>query len=428
MENKFRFSEARLKALQPPKKERASYYDTDVKELELRVTPTGVKSFYVYRWSSALQKPVRAFLGKWPSCSVNQARKEAHTLIRDIIDGKDPSAKKRLVRDELTLGTALENYFTTLRLAERKPATFTLYHYLTERFLKDWKARKLASITTEQVLSLRARARDKDGTRAVKRDKTRSEKSDRTVTANRLIRVLSQTYNHAIRGGWNGKNPCLLVKPFPERRVTRRLEEDEIGSFLETCNQIRAAGDWTVDYLLMCLYTGARRRNVAAARWSDIGLEFGVWNIPDTKNNLGQKVYLSTPLKTLLAERREVFGNNPYVFPGPSKSGHLEEPRKILHKVLKEAGIDPTDFTIHTLKHSLISFSYAAGINPLVVTRMGGHRLPGITAQVYGHASEQQVKEGYERAAAYMNELYKNYLKEKEKKAQKGKALEGGKR
>ena len=103
-------------------------------------------------------------------------------------------------------------------------------------------------------------------------------------------------------------------------------------------------------------------------------------------------------VKEILTERKKIFGGSEFVFPAESKSGHTEEPRKLLRRVLKKSGIDPVGFNVHALKHSFVSFAYEAGINPVVVSRMGGHRVPGITAR-YGHASEGKVKQAYQTVA-----------------------------
>ena len=405
IEKRFRFTEPRIKALIcPPPASKAYYYDTSLPGLEIAVTKSGTKSYSAYHWSNAAGRPLRVALGKWPTLTVETARKLAANSIREIVSGSNPNAAKRALRDELTVASAADRYFEFLQAQERKTSTLVTYEYFNRRFLVPWKNKRLNTITVENILNLRTKVRDKDGegSQGPKQDpankKTRPEKKDRRVTANRVVRLVSQIFNHAIRSGWNGTNPCDSIKPFPEKPATRRLEDHEVGPFIAACNSLRAAGDPCGDFLLMCLYTGVRRRNISSAMWKDISLQFSTWSIADTKNNLPHRVYLSEQVKQILEQRRKAPPLSPFVFPAVSKSGHLEDPHKGLARALKIAEIDPSGFTIHSLKHSFVSFAYEAGINPIVVARMGGHKVAGITAR-YGHASEKSIREGYERVA-----------------------------
>lgn len=398
-EKKFKFTEARIRDLPVPSSgQRFAFYDSIAPSLECRVTPKGAKTFNLYRWSKTLTQPLRITLGRWPALSVEEARRMAATQLVEVMNGSHPTRNRRNTRDELTLGAAVDTYIDWLRAQERKPTSIKTYEYFATRFLSHWRNRKLATLDAEHIVSLRATIRDKDGTQATAREKRRQEKADRRITANRVIRFLSQVFNNSIRLGWKGINPCNAVKPFPEKPSNRRLEDREVATFLTACDELHQNGDTSVDLLLVCLYSGVRRRNVGAARWADISLEFNSWVIPDTKNNLSHKVYLSPILKKIFQDRKAIVGGSPFVFPASSASGHIEDPLKLLGRVLKKAQIDPTGFTIHTLKHSFVSFAYEAGINPIVVSRMGGHKVSGITAR-YGHASEQNVREGYMQVA-----------------------------
>lgn len=406
------FTETQIMKLAVPATGRLTYHDSRYKEFIVRVTHTGTKSFYVYQWSSALQRPMRVFLGKWPSLSVEKARELARKRIGAIADGEDPRKQKLLARDALTLDAAIKGYFESLKKAERKETTLALYRYLAERYLAPWNSLKLGSITAERILSLRQRVRDQDGSRAIVRDKGRKEKSNRTVSANRVVRLLSQIFNHAISSGWVGANPCHKVKPFPEKSATRRLSDSEIGPFITACEALAEQGDQIGDYLLVCLFSGIRRRNVASARWEHVDLERGVWDVPETKNGLPVRVYLTGKLLEALKrcyERREFA---PYVFPSADGRGCLSEPRKGLARVLALANpkpgkaalvIDPDGLTIHALKHTFVSCAYECGLNPVVVSRLGGHKISGITGR-YGHTSDEKVRDAYATVERYLCE------------------------
>jgi len=288
---KFKFTEARIRDLASPSKgKRFHCYDTQTAQLECRVTSTGAKTFNLYTWSKSLNEPIRVTLGRWPALTVEDARQLAVEHLSEVNRGNHPNRARRASRDALTLGAAVEAYIDWIKAQQRKETTVTIYTYFAKRFLTDWNNKKLSSITADSIVNLRSKIRDRDGALAKPREKKRSEKADRRVTANRVLRLLSQVFNHSIQIGWKGTNPCNTIKPFPEQPSKRRLESDEVAPFLRACEEIRHTGDLTVDYLLICLYTGVRRRNVAAATWADFSLEFNTWLIPDTKNNLPHRV------------------------------------------------------------------------------------------------------------------------------------------
>jgi hypothetical protein len=67
----FNFTKQAIEDLSSPES-RVEYRDEKIPELRLRVTPTGVKSFSVYKRVSG-GSPVRITLGKFPSLSPVQA-------------------------------------------------------------------------------------------------------------------------------------------------------------------------------------------------------------------------------------------------------------------------------------------------------------------------------------------------------------------
>lgn len=83
------------------------------------------------------------------------------------------------------------------------------------------------------------------------------------------------------------------------------------------------------DYVLISLYTGARKMNVLKMRWADVDLDSAVWKIPDTKNDTAQTILLTGPELEILKERFENRTSFEYVFHKKGmKSPHLTDPKK----------------------------------------------------------------------------------------------------
>src|SRR3990167_9493452 len=114
---KLNFTQASLDSLSlPAQGQRATYHDTKVNGLQLRVTANGTKSFYVFQRVNGKPERVRVGRHPYPIMSIDQARKEAKAIIHQIAEGESPAAAKR-VEDaaKQTLAEAVVEY-----LAEKK--------------------------------------------------------------------------------------------------------------------------------------------------------------------------------------------------------------------------------------------------------------------------------------------------------------------
>jgi len=78
----------------------------------------------------------------------------------------------------------------------------------------------------------------------------------------------------------------------------------------------------TRDALLLLLYTGQRRGNVLAMRWSAIDLEHGIWTLgaADTKQRAAQSTPLTAHAQTIL-QRRHADAASDFVFPAHALPG-----------------------------------------------------------------------------------------------------------
>jgi len=113
MEQRINFTKSNLDALpQPPKGKRSLYYDTKMPHLAVRVSDTGNKSFLVYRWVEG--RALKRTLGRYPTITIEQARRQAESYNVQLSNGTDPLDEKREQREEPTLqevfGLYIEDY------------------------------------------------------------------------------------------------------------------------------------------------------------------------------------------------------------------------------------------------------------------------------------------------------------------------------
>jgi len=88
---RLKFVAARLRGIKPPAKDRATYYDTEVRSLTLQVTAAGSKTFYHYAWHD--NKPVRTRLGRLDELTVADARAAAKTIARPASTRRQPTRR-----------------------------------------------------------------------------------------------------------------------------------------------------------------------------------------------------------------------------------------------------------------------------------------------------------------------------------------------
>ncbi len=372
-QNKLNFTKPILNSLElPPSGKRTLYHDIKTPGLGIRVTDNGHKSFVVYRKING--KPERITLGRYPDLSIEQARNKAMEINVAIVQGENPSNKRRLERAEATLGDLFHEYLEGYAKLHKKSwktdeSRFRLH-------LSQWSNKKLSQITKADIQKLHA-------------DMGRNHK----VEANRLIALLSVMFNKATEFGlWDKLNPASGIKKFWEKSRDRFLQSEELPRFFAILAQ--EPNETIRDYILLAILTGARRANLLAMRWDEISWERAEWRIPVTKNDDPQIVTLSEEAVIIL-KRREAIACSDYVFPGSGRSGHLEEPRKGWRRVLEGAQIK--NLRIHDLRRTLGSWQAKTGASLTIIGKSLNHKSPQTTA-IYARLDLDPVRESVEKA------------------------------
>lgn len=429
------FSKERLAALPAPEAgKRVTYYDTKVQGLQLRVSSTGIKTFSVYRRMKGGQ-PERVTLGRFPTMTVEQARKQAVTVNAEIESGANPAAARRAIREEPNFAEMLGEMLEKKKKRDGSP--------ITERTKKDYldtarlhmggiASSKLSHITRSEVKAVHTKA---------------SKKSARQ--ADKAVAIISSVFNYASdHEHFNGTNPASRIQK--NAVVTR----DRFAQSKELPYLFAAIGESSLaDFFLLSLLTGARRSNVQAMAWRDLDLDARIWRIGMTKNGTPQNVTLSPEAVAALSARKRTTGTSPFVFPGEGKTGHLVEPKKAWAAVLLRASLhrlvdhlreldslnteehqraarqiteapaaaekhyraiaddlqldpalyDMTDLRIHDLRRTLGSWQAKTGASLAIIGKSLNHKTHQATA-IYARLDLDPVRQSVETATAAMLE------------------------
>ncbi len=383
-ENKFKFTDERLRKIEPAEVgKRAFYYDDDTKGLRLAVTDKGTKTFQFQAWSPVKQRPIGQTLGKSPEMPLQEARGKAIALLAAIRDGEDPELDKQQRRETLTMTELLEIYMREHSRPHKKSwkdDDGKIRLHLNPTFGK----RLVTEITTDMVRSWHSGLC----------------KTMTPAAANRHLALLKVVYNATLP---DIPNPCRMVRMYKEHSRDRFLQPDELGKFFQAVAAERTEGSPDIaDYVFLSLHTGARRTNVLAMQWKEIDFNLLQWRIPgeQSKNNSIMLVPLVGEVLEVLNRRRQT-ASSVFVFPGSGKTGHLQEPRRGWLRILERAGLEGV--RLHDLRRTMGSYQTICGASTAIVGRTLGHKNPTSTA-VYARMTLDPVRDAMEKAVALMHQ------------------------
>jgi integrase len=253
--------------------------DGKVRGLFLIVQPSGAMSWGVrYRFAGA---PKKFTVGTYPGISLKAARELASEALTSVARGIDPSAQKKAAKTAKRLSDAeaentveaVVNRFKAEYLEEfSRPATIAeTSRMLNKEFVGAYGNRSLMSITDSDIAKLIG---------GIKRRGS-------PVMANRLLGRLKKLFAWAVSQKIVMISPCKDIDPpAPEQSRERVLSESELAHIW------RAAGklDWPFGPIFQLLIlTGARRDEVADARWSEYDLDQRLWTIPRERTKNGRE-------------------------------------------------------------------------------------------------------------------------------------------
>ena len=382
MSHKVNFTKAFLLEAKPTQGERLVLWDAKTPGLQCRISHTGNKTFSVFKRMKGYAAE-RITLGKFPQMSIEQARAEATKINAAIYMGHNPAEIRRINKDELTLKDLFTLYLEEYSKKKNKSyksdeSVFRLY---LEKSLGNKKISKITMSNVSQLhtkISIQVRGGQ-----------------EKRVTANRVLALISSMFNWAIKRGYCKDNPAKGVQKNPEKARDRFLQPEELSKFFEAVNQ--ETNKTIKDFILISLYTGARRSNVVTMKWEDISMQFKIWRIPNTKNNDPVIVPLIDEAIQVLESRK---GNkSDYVFPGEGEMGHLIDPKKGWARVLERSGLK--DLRLHDLRRTLGSWQAIMGSSTLIIGKSLGHRSQKAT-EVYARLNIEPVRKSIQVAARAM--------------------------
>lgn len=371
---------------------------TEATGLAVRVMPSGSKS-WIYRFTFNGQR-CKMTLGKYPGISLKQAR-ELHAQAEKL---KEQSI----------------NPIEHVELQKSKQI------YTMEKLVLSWysgyieKNRKqpqqIKQLIDADIIPLLGhmeleKIQARDITKALDTIVNRGA----PVHANKVLSTIKQALNYASSRGELIANPAAnmrardiggLEKP-RERFLT--LEEIKLlWLFLD--NDSNKMSIYIKIGIKIILLTGVRTAELRLAQWSEFELVQSLWTIPasHTKSGMVMKVHLSSQAKALLKELKK-HSTSCYVIPGAKDNQPLTDkalPRAV-NRIQDRVGIP--QWTPHDLRRTFATqLGEALHIDPVVIEKCLGHKMPKIMATYNKNEMLPQRKEALDQWAQCVERLVQN--------------------
>lgn len=368
----------------PEGKKQAVKWDSETKGFGVRVTPSGTRTYILQFRVKGSKQERQITIGRhndpW---RVDDARKKAGDIKKQMVEGTDPVLEAQRVKEE-----------ETKRAAQDKAQTVTLReimnHYLTHKQtshgtplreasqrdirrhvtinLADWADQPIANITRDMCLSRFAELSERAPGQA----------NQCMVNLRALCNYASELYANE-----DGSYRILAVNPVQRMIKLRnglnketpkdgRIPLDRIGAVWNVLQKRRAdarlvedrtAADWVCFMLL----TGTRRTESGSLLWSNVDLDASTYYLPPdvVKNHNGVTLPLCSPLRDILKARKALppvsekvaqrrrrnadREHSAYTFPSWGKTGYITAAQATMEAVIAAAGVH---VSIHDLRRT----------------------------------------------------------------------------
>jgi integrase len=339
----------------------------------VRVTPAGARILFVQARFAG--RKIRHAVGRWPDVKVAVGRELAVIALSDIRRGCDPKFERKARQRAAAAGGIVVAEFAETWLREHvrgrvKASTYADYESrLRLHILPRLGHLPVANLTWNDA------------------NKLHVAMAATPRTANYALDILRNLLACAVKVGLRSDNPVTGIEKYQERKHERFLSREEFPRAIGAIDSAERDGLVTTHVaagLKLLAYTGARRSEIANARWSDIDFERRFIRLSDSKGNVPRTIHLN---ESALAILRTLPRVGPYIVAG-GRSGPYKGLSTEWSEVRARCGLN--DVRLHDLRHSYASSALAAGVPLATVGKLLGHRRARTTER-YGHLSQDHV-------------------------------------
>ena len=369
---KLTLTEHTIEALEPAEKSWLAW-DDELTGFGVRVQPTGVKSYFVnYRPGDGGRKAPnkRVVIGRHGTISPGRARRLARRMLDEVVRGGDPAGGHDGAPGMPVLEQAMEDYMASN--PGRTTATNKMYRNGFRRYLADWSARPLDTISRRDVEARFNRLTADHGWAA----------------ANHTISLLRSVYRRPcvdLEGLRNPVDLWLAGGGRFNRKVRRRISApSEVLPRWRAGIEAEVGNPMMRDAFRFGMFTGMRVDEVLCLRWERVDMARLVFRVDETKTGVPLELPITPQLAAILERRWEESGAlaEDWVFPSSSsRTGHILHLKQFYKRISDTGG---AKFWYHALRNCFITVAE----RDLLLPR-------SLTKRLVNHARSGDITEGY---------------------------------
>lgn len=253
-------------------------------------------------------------------------------------------------------------------------------------------------------------------------------KSTEIVEFKLINSYTSMVFKFAKQQKYCKENPCLdVIYPKPdistvEEETINFWSKEEAIQFLNYCKQDLAYIYYA--YHRLAIFTGARRGELLALKWSDINFidntitinkslsknkEGGYSIMPPKTKSSNRTISIDPETLTILRKWKNI-QNDQYkvinfdnlIFTNTEgKHLNIKRPRYTMLKVIKKHGL--RRIRLHDLRHTHASLCFESGMDLKEVQYRLGHSNIKTTLNIYVHVSKSKERQSIQKFTNYMN-------------------------
>jgi len=395
-------------------------WDTDLKGFGLKVSPRGLKTYFVwYRAGEGRSGARREYtIARHGEMTPEEARAAAADVLSRVRLGDDPQAKRQRARAEMDVAALCECYLKD-GVATKKESTLVADRARIRahikpllgkrpvsavttadvaRFLKDVAVGKTAAKPKPTAASLKAQGlKGRALAQADRRRRTDGSSRGGKGTATRTVGLLGAIFAFAVREGLRADNPVRGVERFKDRQSQRFLSGDELARLTRALAEAEANGVnvRALNVIRLLTLTGARKSEIEGLRWSEVDFARSTLNLADSKTGARSVPLGAAALACLQAIPRTKGSDFVFASEADPKLHYVGTP-KVWHRVRTAAGL--ADVRLHDLRHTFASFGVAGGLSLPMLAAILGHR-DVKTTQQYAHLADDPIRHAADRTA-----------------------------
>ena len=168
------------------------------------------------------------------------------------------------------------------------------------------------------------------------------------------------------------------------------MTSDQVIKLLESAKEHQSS--FVYLFIMVALETSMRRSEILSIRVENIATDRRIIFIPHAKAGAREQPITKKLSKYLESHLQTMEKGQEWLFPSSrSKCGHIRWPEHAFREVVKNAGLDPKQIVMHTLRHTAITHLVQGGVDLPTVQRISGHKTLQMVAR-YSHQNGEHIQ------------------------------------